>query len=141
MTWHVFACVFSGPCESMRFFCHGVHWQTNRHSREISEIVPARTRAHTHAEITQTPLSCGGDECDVDSLSLLIHTYIQTCMLLCLYKYTFVMCLFAFLSAPGSILCFSESVDCLSLIVMYLPVFLVFLFCVFVSRCADKQTQ
>jgi hypothetical protein len=26
--------------------CHGVHWQTNRHSREISEIVPEHTRAH-----------------------------------------------------------------------------------------------
>ncbi len=28
--------------------CHGVHRQTNRDSREISEIVPAYTRAHTH---------------------------------------------------------------------------------------------
>jgi hypothetical protein len=55
--------------------CHGVHRQTNRHSREISEIVPAHTRAHTHAEITRTPLSCGGDECDADALSLLMHTY------------------------------------------------------------------
>jgi hypothetical protein len=37
----------------------------------------------THAEITHTPLSGGGDECDADSLSLLIQSYIQTCILLC----------------------------------------------------------
>jgi hypothetical protein len=43
--------------------CHDVHRQTNRHSREISEIVPAHARhARTpRAEITRTPLSCGGD--------------------------------------------------------------------------------
>ena len=57
--------------------CHGVHRQTSRHSREISEIVPAHTRTCTHAEITRTPLSCGGDECDADSLSLLIQSYIH----------------------------------------------------------------
>ncbi len=57
--------------------CHGVHRQTNSHSREISDIVPARTHTRTHTEITRTPLSSGGDECDADSLSLLIHTYIH----------------------------------------------------------------
>jgi hypothetical protein len=30
--------------------CHGVHRQTNRHSREISEIVPAQTRALEHMQ-------------------------------------------------------------------------------------------
>jgi hypothetical protein len=57
--------------------CHGAHRQTNRHSREISEIVTAHMRACAHAEITRTPLSFGGDECDADSLSLLIQTYID----------------------------------------------------------------
>ena len=74
--------------------CHGVHRQTNRHSREISEMVPAQTRAHTHVEITCTPLSCGGDECDADSLSLLIHTCIHrhtvmhVCLFVCFVEYT-----------------------------------------------------
>jgi hypothetical protein len=36
--------------------CHGVHRQTNRHSRDISEIVPAHTLAYTLAEITHTRL-------------------------------------------------------------------------------------
>jgi hypothetical protein len=39
----VCVCVFSS---------HVVYRQTNRHSREISDIVPAHTRAHTHAEIS-----------------------------------------------------------------------------------------
>ena len=69
------------------FWCHGVHRQTNRHSRKISEMVPARTLVCAHAEITRTRLSCGGDECDADSLSLFIHTYIpdtRVCMFVCL---------------------------------------------------------
>ena len=41
-------------------------------------------RAHTRAEVTRTPLSCGGDECDADSLSVLIQSYIPTCVLVCL---------------------------------------------------------
>ena len=73
------------------FLCHGVHRQTNRHSREISEIVPAHTRVRAHAEITCMPLSCGGDECDADSLSLLIQSYIPTCILVCLCMYVFVI--------------------------------------------------
>jgi hypothetical protein len=78
LVWRVCVCV----CVCV---CHGVHRQTNRHSREIDEIVPARTRARAHAEITHTPLRCGGDECDADSLSLLIHTYIHrhTSMYVC----------------------------------------------------------
>jgi hypothetical protein len=71
------ACVCVCVC-----LCHGVHRQTNRHSGEICEAVPAHTRSHAHAEITRTPLSCGGDECDADSLSLLRQSYIQTCILL-----------------------------------------------------------
>ncbi len=50
--------------------CHGVYRQTNRHSAEISEIVPAHTRAHTHTS---------------DSLSLLIQSYMPTCILVCVY--------------------------------------------------------
>jgi hypothetical protein len=61
------------------FLCHGVHRQTNRHSREISEIVPAHTRTRTHAEITRTTLSSGGDDCDADSLSLLTHICTHSC--------------------------------------------------------------
>jgi hypothetical protein len=80
--------------------CHGVHWQTNRHSREITEIVPAHTRAHTHAEITRTPLSCGDDECDADSLSLLMHIYTHTDTNV-----------FVFLSIPDSWLANSDSLS------------------------------
>ncbi len=96
------------------FWCHGAHRQTNRHSREISEIVPAHARvrshahtcAHAHGEITRTPLSCGGDECDADSLSLLIHTYI--------HRHTSMdVCLLAFLSIPDSWLPNSDSLSLL----------------------------
>ena len=49
---------------------------------------------HTHAsadvEITRTLLSCGGDECDADSLSLLIQSYIPTCILVCVCVYIFI---------------------------------------------------
>ncbi len=48
-----------------------------------------RTHSSTHAEITRTPLSCGGDECDADSLSLLNKSYIQTCILVCMCIYMF----------------------------------------------------
>jgi hypothetical protein len=37
--------------------CYGVHRQTNRHSSEISEIVPEHTRARVHVEIIHTPLT------------------------------------------------------------------------------------
>ena len=73
------------------FLCQGVHRPTIRHSSEISEIVPAHTRVRAHAEITCMPLSCGGDECDADSLSLLIQSYIPTCILVCLCMYVFVI--------------------------------------------------
>jgi hypothetical protein len=42
---------------------------------------------HAHEEITPIPLSCGGDECDADSLSLLIQSYIQTCTYSCVCVY------------------------------------------------------
>jgi hypothetical protein len=53
------------------------------HARQLS----AHTR--THEEITRTPLSCGGDACDADSLSLLRQSYsnIQTCV----HAYIFVV--------------------------------------------------
>ena len=34
------------------FLCHGVHRQTNRHSREISETEPANICARTHMKRT-----------------------------------------------------------------------------------------
>jgi hypothetical protein len=53
-------------------------------------------------EITRTPLSCGGDECDADVLSLLRQSYIQT-YILCVCVCVCVCCLFvAFLSLPDS---------------------------------------
>ncbi len=114
------------------FFCHGGTAE-NRHSREISERVPAHARACTHTEITRTPLSCSGDECDADSLSLLIHTYV--------HRHTSMhVCLFAFLSILDSWLPNSDSLSLL--IQSYMPtcilvfvcvcIFLIFLF-VFLS--------
>jgi hypothetical protein len=89
ITGHVLACVYS-VCVCV---FHGLHRQTNRHCREISEIVPAHTYKHTswYSEITRTPFSCSGDECDADSLSLFIYTHSQThaftdtrvCMFVC----------------------------------------------------------
>jgi hypothetical protein len=114
--------------------CHGVHRQTNRHSWEISEIVPAHRRARTHAEITRTPLSCGGDECDADSLSLLRHIYI--------HRHTSMhVCLFAFLGIRDSWLPNSDSLSLLiqsyipTCILLYVCMYicsLFFLFCLFV---------
>ncbi len=85
------------------FWCHGVYREMNRHSREISETVPAHKRAHTHRQITRTPLSCGGDECDADSLSLRI--------LICIHRLRMHVCLFAFLSIPVSLLPNSDSLS------------------------------
>ncbi len=63
----------------MFFFCVTVCTgrQTDTAERLAKEYQHTRACAHTHAKIPQTPLSCGGDECDADSLSLLIHTYVQ----------------------------------------------------------------
>ena len=92
--------------------CHGVHRQANRHSGEISEIVPAHMLVCAHAEITGTPLRCGGDECDADSISLLIHT--------CIQRHTSMhVCLFDFLSVPDSLWPNSDSVSLL--IQSYIP--------------------
>jgi hypothetical protein len=63
-----------------------------------------RTHARTHAESTRTPLSCGGDECDDDSLSFLRQWYIQTCILVYMCINLFVFCFFAFLKMPDSCL-------------------------------------
>jgi hypothetical protein len=94
------------------FLCHCVHRQTNSHGREMSEIVPAHTRAHTHAEITRTPLSCGGDECDADALSLRIHTLTYTDTQVCMFVS---VCL----SIPDSWLANSDSLSLL--IQSYIP--------------------
>ncbi len=51
------------------FFCSNFMSMT----RQLS----AHTRARAHAEITRTPLSCGGD---ADLLSLLRQSYLQTCI-------------------------------------------------------------
>jgi hypothetical protein len=96
-----------------------VHRQTNRHLREISEIVPA----HTRAEITRTPLRCGGDECDADLLSLLIHTYI--------HRHTSMdVCLFVFLSIPDSWLPNSDSLSLL--IQSYIPTCMLVCVCMYI---------
>jgi hypothetical protein len=54
------------------------------------------TRART-CRVTHTPLRCGGDECDVDSLSLLgtiIHTNmhdVYVCVCVCAYVIFFLL--------------------------------------------------
>ena len=94
------------------FLFHGVHGRQKDTSREISEIVPANTRACTHVEITHTRLSCGGDECDADSLSLRIHIY--------KHRHTSMhVCVFAFLIIPDSWLPHSDLL--LLLIQSYIP--------------------
>jgi hypothetical protein len=87
LTW-IRLCFWYSLCMCVGvFLCHGVHREMNRHSREISEIVPAHTRAHTHMQRSLTRLSCGGDECDAESLSLFIHIYKNrhTSMHVCLF--------------------------------------------------------
>jgi hypothetical protein len=54
------------------------------HARQLS----AHTHTHTHLEICRTPLSCGGAECDADSLSLRVQSIIHTnTTLVCVYIY------------------------------------------------------
>ncbi len=97
MCWPVFLVLL--VCVCVFFWCHGVHRETNRQSRELSETVPAHTRTHAQAEITRTRLSCGGD---ADTLSLCIH--------ICIHRHTVMhVCLFAFLSIPYSWLPNSDS--------------------------------
>jgi hypothetical protein len=86
-------------CVCVCVLCHGVHQQTNRHSEEITEVVP---------------------ECDADSLSLLIHTN--------KHRHTSMhVCLFAFLSILDSWLPNSDSLSLL--IQSYIPTCIrVFLF-------------
>jgi hypothetical protein len=112
------------------FLCHGVHRQTNRQSSEISEIVPEHTHALAHVEIIHTPWRCGGDECDADSLSLLIHT--------CIHRHTRVyVWLFDFLSIPDSGLPNSDSPSLLIqaciptciLVCLCTYIFVLFFFC------------
>ncbi len=162
------------------FLCHGGHRETNRHSREIIETVPAHMRVWAHVEITRNPLSCGGDECDDDSFSLLIHIHTNIHASVSVYAFFFFRipysclpnCLFlldtgslgcsttscrpchqtflpgfhrfsecvcfswlCFVWLSTEILCLSESVDFLSLLDMYFPVFLVWLVCVCVCVC------
>ena len=62
------------------------------------------THARTHAEITRTPLSCGGDECDANSLSLLRQSYKHAYLCTCVCIHIFFFCLFACLSEPDSCL-------------------------------------
>ena len=45
MYLHVFLAFLVRVCMCL---CHGVHWQTNRRSREISEIVPVPSYNHTY---------------------------------------------------------------------------------------------
>jgi hypothetical protein len=105
------------------FLCHSVHRQTNRHSTEISEIVPARTHTRTWRDHSHTLVSCGVDECDADSLSLLIHTYI--------HRHTSMhVCLFLFLSIPDSWL---PNFDSLSLLMQsYIPTCILVCVCMYI---------
>jgi hypothetical protein len=61
-----------------KFLSHGVHWQTNRHSRKISEILPAHRRAHTHAEISLTQPSVVTSVTLIRSRSSYTYTYTDT---------------------------------------------------------------
>ncbi len=94
------------------FLCHGVHRQTNRHSREISDIVPANTRAHTHAEITCTRLSCGCWTL-IRSRSSYNHTYQHAYLCVCVCICLFFFCLFCcvYLASGSLTLCFSSIQD------------------------------
>jgi hypothetical protein len=58
------------------------------------------TCAHTCRDHSQTLESCGGDECDTDSLSLLMQSYIQTYIQVCMCKHFswLVFCFFSPLS-------------------------------------------
>jgi hypothetical protein len=104
---HVHACVFI----SFLFF----RW---KHCRMYASLICLSTFMsmhdscqHTHArtaEITRTHLSCHGDECDADSLSLLRQSYIHTRILVCLCVYIYIFVCFAFLSIPDS--CLANSV-------------------------------
>jgi hypothetical protein len=81
-------CLCFQCCLCVCVLCDGVHRQTNRHSREISEIVPAHSRARTHmprsrahpwaAAVTSVTL--------IRSRSSYTHTYTDTqvCMFVCL---------------------------------------------------------
>ena len=61
----------------------------------IAKLYQHTRGACTHTETTRTPLSCGGDECDTDFLSLRMHIYIHR-------HRSMHVCLFAFLSIPDS---------------------------------------
>ncbi len=54
------------------------------------------THACGHEKMTCTPLSCGGDECDTDSLSLLRQSYRQT-YVLCVYVYVCYLCIYIYI--------------------------------------------
>ena len=81
-----------------------------------------------HSVITRTPMSCSGDECDADSLSLLMHTHIHR-------NTSMHVCLFAFLSIPDS---WWPSSDSLSLLLhSYIPtcILVCLCMCTFVLFC------
>jgi hypothetical protein len=185
-TWPLFVCVFSVACVCEReSLWHGVHRQTNRHSREISEVVPARTHARTRMQRSLAHPWAAAVTSDAESLSLLIHTSCD------IHRHTRMhVCLFFFLSMPDcwspdslflldtgglvwkgtscrpcqpaflpgfhrfsecvcfswlsyEIVCWSESVDFLSLLDMYLSLFLQWLVCVCVcvTVCTGRQTD
>jgi hypothetical protein len=76
------------------------------------EHTRARTHARAHSEITHTPLSCGGEECDADSLSLLIQSYKNTHM--CMYIHVFC---FLFVCFSADAFCGLCKLECVSVCV------------------------
>ena len=163
-------CVFVSRCALYR--------QTNRHSREICEVL-AHMRACAHKEgslahpwaavVTSVTLMrsrssythtytdtrvymfvclffwvylTAGCLTLIRSRSSYKHTYQHSCLCVCMYIFVlFFVCFSAcFLWMGAEILCSSESVKVLSLLDMYLPVFLVLCLCVCVCVCVTVCT-
>jgi hypothetical protein len=84
ITWHAYSCIcMSLPIDvcsidvlllkqSCTYLCQ-LYMSTLYCLMRCQIISTLVTHALTHSEITRTPLRCGGDECDSDSLSLLIQ--------------------------------------------------------------------
>ncbi len=119
-TWHAFAFVPSFACVCVCIFlCHGVHRQTNSHSGDISEIVPAHTHALVQRWLAHPWAAVVTSMTLIRSRSLYTHTYTDTQV--CMF-----VCLFAFLSTPDSWL--SYLWFALALVCLCMNIFVLFLF-------------